>query len=249
MYIEIKKKPVNTVKASANEQITDRYGNPITRPEVIAEYKRIKAIPHKQRTAAEGIRLNNILKHGDNCPNKNKMRQINKINPSEKISTPDLVELNSAQGHEAPQNIIAQVTELVYIGINPIQACINLKIKPRDFYKELEKDENVFERTEYYHARECYAEFCLHRRELLEKQLLNGEIDSSTYRTLADDYKFLASKFYPKVYGDKINIESNVATTVTHTVDNNRIMQLNQMLSGGLLEDKRAIDAEFDELD
>lgn len=249
MYIEIKKKSDNVINFPQGDQITDRNGNPITRPEVIAEYKRIKAIPHKERTAKEGIRLNNILKHGDKSPNKNKMRQANNMPRKPKTKTPSLAELNNTPDQNAPINIIAQVTDAIYNGINPIQACINLNIKPRKFYEELEKSQNLSLKNEYYHARECYAEFCLHRRELLELQLLSGEIDSSTYRTLADDYKFLASKFYPKVYGDKINIESNVATTVTHTVDNERIMQLNQMLSGGLLEDKRAVDAEFEELD
>lgn len=246
MYIEIKKKPDNIAKFPDHEQITDRSGNPITRPEVIAEYKRIKAIPHKQRTAKEGIRLNNILKYGDNCPNKNKMRETQSKPPV----NPDLKTLNSIRlKPKDEKSALKEAIENIYNGINPIQAIIQSGLTPRKFYLLIEKNEFSFEKIDYLHARECYAEFCLYKRERLEKQLLAGEIDSSTYRTIADDYKFLAMKFYPKMYGDRINIEANSTTTVTHTIDNQRIMQLNQMLSGGLLEDKRTVDAEFEEVD
>lgn len=238
-------------KTIERPEIKDRQGRLITRPEVVAEYKRIKSIPHKERTAKEGIRLNNILKHGDACPNKNKMRKANGMTSRASVHSPTLAELNKTDstGTSNTESAIARVTDLIYQGINPIQACIQLHIKPRDFYRELDKCPDSCLINDYYHARECYAEFCLHRREILELQLLSGEIDSSTYRTLADDYKFLASKFYPKVYGDKINIESTSNATVTHTIDNNRIMQLNQLLNGGLLESNGAVDAEFEEVD
>lgn len=240
---------IKTGKPVTEEVIADRNGNQITRPEVIAEFKRIKAIPQKQRTAAEGIRLNNILKFGDKCPNKNIMRRIHSPKPQKPKPEPTLAELNTQEVTPQPDNIIERVTNQIYKGVNPIQACINESIKPRQFYGELEKTTNSFLKSEYYHARECYAEFCLHRREQLELQLLAGEIDSATYRTLSDDYKFLASKFYPKVYGDRISVESTGSTTVTHTIDNNKISQLNKMLNGGLLEDKSAIDVEYEEVD
>lgn len=249
MYIEIKKNPEKTGKFPESEEITDRNGIPITRPEVIAEYKRIKSIPHSQRTAKEGIRLNNILKHGDKCPNKNKMRTVSPAEPAE----PRLDALNAIveqnQNTQCSELIVESIINEIYNGTNPIQAILKNNVTPQKFYRILEKPAFSEKKVEYYHARECYAEFCLYKRELLEKQLLDGEIDSSTYATLSTDYKYLASKFYPKVYGDKINIESNVVTAVTHTVDNNRIIQLNQMLSGGLLEDKRAVDADFEEVD
>lgn len=238
-------------KKSKAEPILDRLGRPITRPEVVAEYKRIKSIPHQKRTAREGIRLNNILKFGDGCPNKNIMRKIHNPKPKTPIAGPTLAELNHIPStpDTEPAQVIDNVIDSIYNGINPIQAMKDNSVSPQKFYRLIEKPCFSQQKIDYLHARECYAEFCLYKRELLEQQLIAGEIDSATYNVLSNDYKFLASKFYPKVYGDKINIESTSATTVTHTIDNERILQLNQMLSGGLLEHKPAIDVEFEEMD
>lgn len=238
-------------KKSKDESILDRQGRPITRPEVVAEYKRIMAIPHAEQTGREARRLNNIKRFGDDCPNKNIMRKIHNPKPKAPITEPTLAELNHIPDAEntEPTQIIDNVIDSIYNGINPIQAMKDNSVSPQKFYRMIEKPCFSQQKIDYLRARECYAEFCLYKRELLEQQLIAGEIDSSTYNVLSNDYKFLASKFYPKVYGDKINIESTSATTVTHTVDNERILQLNQMLSGGLLEHKPAIEAEFEEID
>jgi hypothetical protein len=38
--------------------------------------------------------------------------------------------------------------------------------------------------------------------------LRNGEIDAITARVIIDTYKWMASKFYPKMFGDKVDITS-----------------------------------------
>jgi hypothetical protein len=42
----------------------------------------------------------------------------------------------------------------------------------------------------------------------IEDKLLSGEIDAQTARVIIDSRKWKASKFYPKMYGDKQIVES-----------------------------------------
>lgn len=46
------------------------------------------------------------------------------------------------------------------------------------------------------------------RLDEVETMLMNGEIDHATARVLMDSIKWKASKFYPKMYGDRQTVES-----------------------------------------
>lgn len=104
-------------------------------------------------------------------------------------------------------------------------------------------------KSEFSRARTLFAEFCLFRREQLEAQLLAGEIDSATYTTLSADYKYLAGKFAPAIYGDKITVSSSVTHNVTAAVDTNKVARLNSLLAGALPAPDEAKIADWEEVD
>ena len=72
------------------------------------------------------------------------------------------------------------------------------------------------------------AEYYLSRREYLEEDLRNNKIDSSTYSTLANDYKYLAGKLAPLAYGDKIQLDAQINKTQTYElINSDKVKQLN----------------------
>lgn len=104
-------------------------------------------------------------------------------------------------------------------------------------------------KSEFVRARCIFAEFCLYKREMLENQLLNGEIDSATYATLANDYKYLAAKFAPSMYGDKISIESTITQKTTSMPSMDKVQELNALINNNLLTDESIKEAEYTEVD
>ena len=57
--------------------------------------------------------------------------------------------------------------------------------------------------------------------------LRHGEIDAPTARVLIDTYKWMAAKFYPKMFGDKLDITS----------DNQKINSTNVILTDEQVKD------------
>lgn len=111
-----------------------------------------------------------------------------------------------------------------------IQACKMCGFSPSRVLCALDKIDNIDLLQRYYSARVLLAEWYLDRRELLEKQLLNGDIDVATYQALAGDYMKLASKLAPLAYGDKIAFEVN-NNNVKLSVDANAIKHLNDLIN------------------
>lgn len=104
-------------------------------------------------------------------------------------------------------------------------------------------------KSEFVRARCIFAEFCLYKREMLENQLLNGEIDSATYATLANDYKYLAAKFAPSMYGDRISIESTITQKTTSMPSMDKVQELNALINNNLLAGESIKEAEYVEAD
>ena len=72
--------------------------------------------------------------------------------------------------------------------------------------------------------------------------MLSGRIDSSTYSTLANDYKYLAGKLAPLAYGEKIQLDAQIVKAdVTESISSEKIKQLNNLLQSNI------IDAEYSE--
>lgn len=115
-------------------------------------------------------------------------------------------------------------------GVPFIQACQQCGKAPARVLRALDKIENIDLQQRYYSARVLLAEWYLNRREILEKQLLNGDIDVATYQALAGDYMKLAAKLAPLAYGDKIAFEVN-NNNVKLSVDSEAIQRLNALIN------------------
>lgn len=230
------------IQNEKGEYIT-RFGEVIHDPVVIEEYKRIAAIHRRDRTAVENARFANIRKNGDMAKGKNKFGKKEK-KPVKKVSLSTI----NAKTRKTPdkQEACERVIDLIYAGKNPIAAAQEAGISPKKFFSELEKPENKQLADSYKVARECYAEFLLYRRELLEQQLLKGEIDSSTYSVISNDIRFLAARCFPKAYGDKQIAETTITHRAELSVDPNKIQELNALLNAGSLPPP-IIDAEYTE--
>lgn len=206
----------------------------VTDPRCIKEY--IDLCNKKELTPTENRRKNRIKKYGDKAYGKHKMAGFEN-HPTEVKSLAEIAE----KSKDSDYNIIPIIEE-IEDGMNPIEACEKYDIKPRYFYKILEKPENEEYKVRYLNARITLAEYYMYRRERLEKDLLEGKIDTPTYSALSSDYKYLAGKLAPLAYGDKIQFEANVKKSNTFEVINSdKVKELNQLLTSNI------IDAEFEE--
>ena len=102
-------------------------------------------------------------------------------------------------------------------GHSLVKACESREVSTRSFYDYIESNEEI--KQEYVRAREDRGDTCLDKIEDYQKKLEQGLIDSSTARVLIETEKWKAAKFYPKMYGDKVeNILSgavNVLPAIT----------------------------------
>lgn len=229
-------------KQTESEPLPDRIDTgkaTITDSALIAKYKELEE-KHKageKMTVKEQLQRGRLKKYGDNASGKNKLADI----PNKASRDISLKQANS--NPITPTNErFAQVTESVFNGSEFITACKENDIKPKDFLNWIELEENQKEKIKFYNARICLAEYYLHRRETLEKDLLSGRIDSSTYSTLANDYKYLAGKLAPLAYGEKIQLDAQIVKAdISESINADKIKQLNNLLQSNI------IDADFTE--
>lgn len=223
----------------------DKNGNKILNPLVRSELERIIAIPHKDRTPKDNIRLAAIRRDGDNVRNKNKFRQVTPAAPDPTT----LGSLNKTRKPEMSAQLAQEIIDSIYDGKSPIQSIKEIGATPKSFFNFLDEEEkrgNYSLKSSYFLARECLAEFYLYKRDLYEQQLLAGEIDSSTYAAVTNDIKYLVGKLFPRIYGDRVTIDTNVRSSVSVEASPERIQRLNALLSGGQLPPP-VVDVEFSE--
>lgn len=143
-------------------------------------------------------------------------------------------ELNAditAEKKKITRNQIEVVLDVMEnFGIPFIESCQKCGLNPASILKALDRIDNIDLLQRYYSARVLLAEWYLDRREILEKQLLNGDIDVTTYQALAGDYMKLAAKLAPLAYGDKITFEAN-NNNVRLSVDAEAIQRLNNLIN------------------
>lgn len=242
---EIKRRPGRQARFKDKDgDYIDRKGNKITDARVISEIERISNIPCEKRAVKDKIRLSRLRRDGDDARAKNKLVTVEKKDPIQET----LSDINTAGTAPTTAELVQNIISDIYSGLNPIEAIKKNNYSPMNFFKELDKEQNFQLKKEYFSAREAYAEYCLYRREQLEQDLLSGNIDSSTYSVLASDYKFLASKCFPKMYGDKVTLETEVKHNVNLSVNNDKVLQLNEMLNKNRQIESKIKDAEFEEV-
>lgn len=227
----------NIQKQAESEPLPDRIDTgkaTITNPALIAKYIELeKKQKRNENTAAERLRYNRLKKYGDKATGQNKITQDPKNKPTQVIT---LEKANKTPITPTPERLAA-VTEDVYNGLNVIEACKNNDIKPKDFFNWIEQPENIEQKKKYFNARICLAEYYLYKRESLEKDLLSGRIDSSTYSTLANDYKYLAGKLAPLAYGEKIQLDAQIIKAdINESISSEKIKQLNNLLQSNIID-------------
>lgn len=87
-------------------------------------------------------------------------------------------------------------------GMSLRKACDTRKVSRQSFENYIKTDENL--KDQYIQAREDRGDTCTDKIEEYQKKLEQGLIDSATARVLIDTEKWKAAKFYPKMYGDKV---------------------------------------------
>ena len=97
-----------------------------------------------------------------------------------------------------------------------VKACRDRKVSPQTFWELKEKDDRIKE--QYMLATQFRAEGCVDEIEKTQRDLRNGIIDAPTARVLIDTEKWKACKFYPKMYGDKIDQNIHHSGSVTMPV-------------------------------
>lgn len=210
----------------------------ITEPALIAKYKELEEKKADKITVAEKMQLHRLTKYGDKATGKNKLTAKTTNRPTQIITLEKANKNPITPTDEALQRVI----ESIYNGSDFITACQENDIRPKDFYKWIDKPENQQNKVNFINARCILAEYYLYRRESLEKDLLSGRIDSSTYSTLANDYKYLAGKLAPLAYGDKIQLDAQInKQTTLEVLNTEKVKELNSLLQSNI------IDADFTE--
>lgn len=93
----------------------------------------------------------------------------------------------------------------ISMGYSLRRACEEQKVSPQTFYDKLDEDSSLKE--QYTRSREHRGENCISNIEKYKAMLVAKEIDPATARVLIDTEKWEACKFYPKMFGEKQEVE------------------------------------------
>lgn len=112
---------------------------------------------------------------------------------------------------------IDKVLEDVSLGKSVFKACKEQGCSADSFYKLLKSDNDI--KDKYTRAREDRGDSCLDKIEEIEKKLENKEIDAQSARVIIDTEKWKACKFYPKMYGDKVEQHITGSVSIMPSVE------------------------------
>ena len=206
----------------------------LTKPELIKAYKELESKKEnkEQMTVAEQLRFGRLKKYGDNCQGQNKVIKA----PNKTTLHLDIAKLNKAP-QEITREKAEQIIDCINDGLTMIQACEKNTTRPKQFLSFIDKPENQDIKQAYYNSRILLAEWYLEKRERLEKDLRTNQIDSATYSTLANDYKYLAGKLAPLAYGDKITLDAQINKAHTlEVINGDKIKELNSLINSNIID-------------
>lgn len=224
---------IESPRESAQPERIDTGKTTITKPDLIKAYTELKEKKDSGvATVAEQLRLGRLKKYGDNAQGQNVItRKENR--PTKRV---DIAQLNKAP-QEINREKAEQIIDLINDGLTMIQACEKCTTRPKQFLSFIDKPDNQDIKQAYYNSRVLLAEWYLEKRERLEKDLRANLIDSSTYSTLANDYKYLAGKLAPLAYGDKITLDANINKAHTlEVISSDKIKELNSLINSNIID-------------
>lgn len=127
-----------------------------------------------------------------------------------------------------------QIFEDIADGLSIKKACDNQGVSKQTFYDKLEQHPEL--KDQYAIAREKRGESMTESIEDDLERLSRKEIDPATARVLIDTKKWFASKFYPKMYGEKQSVEltgkDGGAIAVSQNIDIEKVKELKEILGG-----------------
>lgn len=235
-----------TKESKDSAVVLDKQGRPITSPELLEEIKRIESA--EVVTVKDKLRLHAIKKHGEDIRPQSRAKATIKNTP-EKIkldSFADVMETTPTDNTNPDPDALDMVINYIQEGSEEITACKKANIKYNKFKKEIEKAENEEKRKKYIFARENLGAFYIYKVHELQEKYLKGQIDNSMYVCLSRDFLKLAEIYNPNQYGNKITVDQNHKTEVTHNVNAEQIKNLNSLLNA---LPSPTIDADFEEVD
>lgn len=227
----------------------DNFGNIITDPDVLAEIKRIEAIPRPDRKKKENLRLNRLLKYGDSAIAKNKLKPTQSTNKdsAKKQAKQSLHDFEKSHTTNATEQLVLQVIDDIYKGLLLVESLKKHNMQAKDFYGFINKEENFTLKQKYKESRQAVAEFMIYKQKQLMNDLLIGNIDSSTYSAISRDLQFMAARFSREYYGDSQPKEVNVTHRAEVALDPEKIASLNKTLANkAMLPSPDLIDCDFD---
>lgn len=119
-------------------------------------------------------------------------------------------------------------------GLSIKKACQKQGVSKQSFYDKLEQYPEL--KDQYTRSREKRGDAFIESIEEDLEKLSKREIDAASARVSIDTKKWLACKFYPKMYGDKQSVEltgaGGGAISVSQTFDIEKIKELKEMLGG-----------------
>jgi hypothetical protein len=111
--------------------------------------------------------------------------------------------------------ICKEICELIADGGYIIQVLeSNEKYPSWSTFRHWKRDHEEL-KTLYVNAQQDKTEALINNIVKVQQMALRGEIDASTANVVMQTDKWLSSKFYPKMYGDKTDITSNGETIKT----------------------------------
>ena len=114
-----------------------------------------------------------------------------------------------ARPSEYDFNLCVEICELIAKGQNIINALESDAKYPSWPTFRRWKRENEELRTLYINSQQDKAEALEKEMDDYRSMLLAKEIDASTYNTLVQTLKWKMAKFYPKVFGEKLDVTSD----------------------------------------
>ena len=113
---------------------------------------------------------------------------------------------------EYDYNLCVEICELISMGFNVKEALSHEEEYPtfQTWCNWKRQHKELFDL--YINAIQDKAEILEQEMDEYRDMLLQKEIDPATYNTLVQTLKWKMSKFYPKMFGDKIDVTSNQET-------------------------------------
>lgn len=218
-------------------------GKPISSTAIIDCIELIESIPAPARSIRQKKLLKSLTKYGDTISNqRHALRSLpilkkiikNAFSDSQIVNVENFIE-NQELTTKLPDVSISLklkvFVDTLFENYDIKKASDISGLSVKDFYENIDKPEHKDVARSFIKARAAAADEYLRRREFLERELLDGNLDTKTYKVLTDSYFWLAERMFPELYGTRLKVEQNNTDTVIHELQPEAVKQFNRLLT------------------